>query len=802
MELFARVAVELPLRDTYHYRIPDDLIPLAVVGARVAVDFGARQVQGFIVALDADSPVEKKRLKPLREILDPEPPLTPALVALAEWVASYYHHPLGETLATFLPPAARAETRPSYTVSGEGAGEITESERALLDRIAQKAGGVPFPGSRALRKDFEELLKKGYLKREWKVTAPATPKGARWCMLSPGAPDPATLDARSGRLAALIDLLREGPLTAEAVRGASIPPGTVERAVKKGWVSLLDSPPLAEEAHTLGYGGEAVFEPTPEQAEALLAVGGALEKGEYKNFLLWGITGSGKTEVYIRAVEAALAAGKSALVLVPEIALTPQLLGRFASRLGDRMALLHSGLGERERGLQWKSARSGAAKVVVGTRSAVFAPLENLGLIVVDEEHDPSYKQAEGLRYNAKHVAMVRAREAGAVVLLGSATPDLETWLAAEEGRCQPLRLAARASGAELPSVELVDMRDEEKRLGKRVLVSGRLKDAVEEAIGRGEQALLFLNRRGFSSSLFCPECEEPVRCKKCSVPMTLHRRGKTGALVCHYCGKTSKPPSICPHCEMSELLALGAGTQKIEEEIALLWPGARVLRLDRDSAGDRGGLEILRSFMRREADILVGTQMVVKGHHFPGLTVVGVLSADDALHFADFRAGERTFQTLTQVAGRAGRDSRKGRVYVQTRNPHHPVLQAVRSGSFEDFAAAELELRKLAGFSPYRRLALVRVTGPGEVETFAAARLVADWLGRHTPRGRVDILGPAPAPVAMVRGRWRFNILLRSADRETGGVQSLVRALLKDPAGKPGGDILVQVDIDPMRMA
>ncbi len=798
MERYARVAVDLPLRETFHYSIPERLSATALEGFRCEVPFGGRNVSGYIVAVEDSLPPEVKKVKPLAEILDPEPIIGENLLKLARWASSYYHHPLGETISTFIPPKKRAQTRPRYALCEplpEGLGEKASS---LARKIASQRGEIAAPPQKgAEREGFEELLKKGGLKKFWTVEPPSAARGEKWLLKTAQAPDPATLGAKQARLAELLDLLSQGPV---AQSSCGVGAATIKRAVEKGWAERVEILPSTDAASSLGYGEGGKLLLNEAQSDALAAIKGAMEEEKFKTFLLLGITGSGKTEVYLRAVDHALKMGRTALVLVPEISLTPQLIGRFAKRVGGSLAVLHSGLSERQRALQWELIRSGSAKVVVGTRSAVFAPLEKIGLIVVDEEHDPSFKQAEGLRYNAKHLAMVRGRDSSAAVVLGSATPEVESYQSAIEGRITLLKLPARATGATLPKIEIIDLRAEEKSLGRQVLISGKLKKAVDAALKRGEQALFFINRRGFSSSLYCPECEEAVRCRECSVPMTLHRRGRGGALLCHYCGKSQRAPEICPNCSMSELLRLGAGTQRIEEEIAALWPEARVARLDRDSAGESGGLEILRGFAERRYDIMVGTQMVAKGHHFPYLTVVGVLGADEALHFADFRAAERVYQTLTQVAGRAGRDKRGGEVFIQTRNPHHPALRAVLGGSYESFAESELSMRSFAGFSPFSRHVLLRFVGEEEEKVSAAATMAADWLKKRGKEGGTQVLGPAPAPVARVRGKWRYNILLKGGEKGAAGLQDLLRGFfaargLANPSG-----VALQLDVDPVR--
>ncbi|RMG88418.1 MAG: primosomal protein N', partial [Candidatus Dadabacteria bacterium] len=540
--------------------------------------------------------------------------------------------------------------------------------------------------------------------------------------------------------------------------------------------------------------------PTPEQSDAIDWVRGALDARAFRPLVLQGVTGSGKTEVYLRAAEEALARGMGVLFLVPEIGLTPQFLGRICSRFADRVALLHSGLGQRERALQWDRLRRGEVRLALGARSAVFAPVADLGLVVVDEEHDPAYKQEDGLRYHAKHVALYRARLCGAVAILGSATPDVETLWQCREGRYAWHGLPRRVGDAREPEIRVVDLRQEDRRRGRRTLISDPLARAVGRALERGEQAVLFLNRRGFSPVLVCGGCGEPVRCTRCAVSLTLHRRPGGGVLLCHYCGARRPVPDACPGCSSPGLSPVGAGTQRVVEAAQARWPGARVARFDRDAVRADGGRAVLEAFRRGDLDILVGTQMLAKGHHFPRLTVVGVVDADVGLHFPDFRAGERSFQLLVQVVGRAGREDRPGTAFLQTRSPDHPVFRAVAAGDREGFLEAELEARRIAGYPPFRRLALVGVSAPGEDAAGAAARAIARAAREGGRRWGVEVLGPAPAPLERLRGRWRFQVLLRAPGPDPRPLTALL-ARLRAGGLPEGGDVRVTLDMDPVSM-
>ncbi len=787
------MAVPLPLHRTFHYRIPEHLLPWVVPGVRCAVPLGRTRAAAVVVAVEDEAPVEA--VKDLIDVLDPTPCLAPDLLALGAWMARYYHHPLGEALSAMIPPAFRASAEAVYRPL-PGPGPSSAAAEGLLARLRAR-GEVPASAVAPREaKALAELVAAGRAAREWRVRRAPEPRGVEWFRLTAAAPEPAEVARRSPRQAEALRALAGGEAVAAQTLG--VPRDALLRAVARGWVERGESAP--EVGTPAAYGVGAPRQLTPPQAAAVAAAVERLDQGAFAPVLVEGVTGSGKTEVYLRVAAEAVGRGKGAVILVPEIALTPQMLGRFLAAFGSRVALLHSGLGERERRLHWERVRRGEAPLVLGARSAVFAPVPNLGLVVVDEEHDASYKQEEGLRYHGKHVALVRAQLAGAVALLGSATPDVETTWAVQTGRYARVLLPARAVAVRPPEIRLVDLRQEEARRRRRVLFSEPLRRAVADALGRGEQALLFLNRRGLSPAVVCSTCGDAVRCRACSVALTLHGGRSGGRLLCHYCGHREGVPAACPGCGGATLGPAGAGTQRLVDAAREEWPEARVLRLDRDTA--RGsGTEVLGAFHRGEADLLVGTQMVAKGHHFPRLTVVGVVDADMSLHFPDFRAAERTFQLLTQVAGRAGREERPGLALLQTRSPHEPALVAAAAGDYQGFAAAELRARREAGFPPFRRLALLRVSAldPGEAERAAqAAAQDAKRLG--APVG-VQVLGPAPAPLERLRGRWRQQALLRAPGSEPGPLHAVIRALLAGPSGRPPGEVRLHVDLDPVNL-
>jgi primosomal protein N' (replication factor Y) len=577
-----------------------------------------------------------------------------------------------------------------------------------------------------------------------------------------------------------------------------MPPESRPMSYSRGEISTFVMPHMQNVLGDL-FGGQLMS--LVDQAAAVAAIEARFEARRYGGFLLQGVTGSGKTEVYLRVIARALERGQGALVLVPEITLTPQLVRRYRARFGEGLAVWHSGLTDRERYDQWRLLRSGEVRVAIGVRSAVFAPVRDLAVVVVDEEHDGSFKQERGFPYHARDLALLRAARAGAVAVLGSATPSLEAYDNAAKGKLERLVLTHRATSLPMPRVEIVDLRQHRSGPGGQRVVSGPLHAALHETLARGEQAILFLNRRGFAPSLTCTACGAVRRCDDCAVSLTLHKR--PAGLVCHYCGARHPLPERCPTCGAAELKPVGVGTEKAEELIGALFPEARVARLDRDVASGRGAEEVLERLRTGEIDVLVGTQMVTKGHDFPRVTLVGVLLADVGLHMPDFRAGEHTFQLLTQVAGRAGRSALGGRALIQTYSPDHPAIIAARTHDFEGFAELELRSRAELGYPPLGRLAALRLSGPDGARVESAALQLCRALGdaRHEA-GRegaaVDILGPAPAPIAMVQGRHRWRILLRGKRRDE--MRRVILAVY-DLIESPPHGVRVQLDIDPVSM-
>jgi primosomal protein N' (replication factor Y) len=692
-----QVAVPTPLQRTFDY-LATAQAPALAPGTRVRVSFGQRETVGLILGCSDHSDWPRERLKPIGRVLDEEPLLAPSLLQLLVWVAEYYHYPIGEVIRTALPARLR-----------QGA-------------AAKTAGVKVWQLSVAGRTAEPSLLERAPAQKRLLEALAAAPQGL----------EAAQLATISPRWAAAMKALRA-----------------------RGWVSShqRDSQPASA----------AELKPPPVLNPAQLSAVDTIAQdlASFHAYLLHGVTGSGKTEVYLGVIERVLAQGRQALVLVPEIGLTPQVVERFAQRFPVPLALLHSGLTDQERLNAWLAARAGRARIVIGTRSAVFVPLAQPGLIVVDEEHDASYKQQDGLRYSARDVALMRASRSGIPIVLGSATPSLESLKKAREGAYTLLELPDRTGGAGMPAVRLLDMR----RLKLSDGLSLPLREAIAARLQRQEQSLLFLNRRGFAPVWMCYDCGWLAPCRRCDAQLTLHQQ--RGKLLCHHCGAEQEVNTRCPVCQGANLHPLGAGTERVESALERFFPQARIVRIDRDSTRRKGALEEkLARVYDGSADILVGTQMLSKGHDFPNVTLVGILNADQGLYGTDFRSGERLFQLIMQVAGRAGRADKPGEVLIQTWHPQHPLFAALARHDFHGFAEFALAERRETGYPPYSYLALLRAESPrpGMALAFLAeARALGLAL---PPAAAVQLLAPVPAPMERRAGRYRAQLLVQSTAR------------------------------------
>ncbi|PIE18816.1 MAG: primosomal protein N' [Proteobacteria bacterium] len=809
------VAPLAPVPGPLTYRVPPELAPLVAPGVRVTVPLGE---QGDVLAIvarwrEGAAPVEAGRIRAVRDVLDERPSLPPTLVELLLWAARYYCAPPGEMLRAALPSLlTQQQSRRQRLRSTEAGAEalaaqgallrrqdldLSPRERALLARLAQAKG--PISRRMALR-DFgaatvSQLAQRGFI--EVVLPQPKRRRGLLLERLEEG--QPLAKNAHQQRA-----LLAQVEAAGGSVRLGELPnrPKDARKLARqlaaKGWLRLSEvelahdpfaqAPIPEDQQHRLTHDQRAALARLEERIGTSSA-----EPAAFAPFLLHGVTGSGKTEVYLRLIARVLErTGRGAIVLVPEIALTPQLAARFRARFGREVAVLHSGLSESARHDQWRRLRDGELRIVVGARSAIFAPLCDLGVVIVDEEHDPSFKQEEGVRYNARDLALLRGQRAGALVVLGSATPSLESRRAVEEGRLTLCELPRRATPRPLPQVELVDLR--QHSTAPDGMLSAPLAAAIDQALAAREQTILFLNRRGFSPQVQCRGCGHVFQCEHCSVSLTHHRRQQR--LICHYCGFGQITPERCPSCGAPELSLRGFGTERVEEVLTARFPRARVARLDRDTAAGAGLARILDGIRRREIDILVGTQMVTKGHDFPHVTLVGVLSADQGLHFPDFRGAERTFQLLTQVAGRAGRGERPGRVLVQTFSPEHPAIVAACRHDYRAFSELELAARRELSYPPFAYIAALHLDGEDPAAVAAAAARLGQTLAGPAGEAGVSLLGPAEAPLSRLKGRSRWMLLLKAPQR------AALRAVLDRTRQEPcEGGVRLGIDVDPVQM-
>ncbi len=811
-ESFVSVAVPVPLLAPLTYRVPGPLAGEVMPGDRVRVPLGRRSVVGVVLGA-APLPPAGVTAKDLLARLDPahRPAFTEELLDLLRWMSDYYVAPPGEALRAALPAAIAPRDRGvvALTSSGRDAARDPAAPqvlRWLADRPGARARIESFRARASSASETRRLAEAGWISVERESQPPrGAPVEQR--LVEPAAsvrsaPEEAlaalgrTPARRRVLAAALAAPFARRP--SELARTAGTGLAAVRALISGGKLVERFEAPAAPAVPEAGFPATSPVALTADQEAAVVRLKHRLDLGKFHPAVLYGVTGSGKTEVYLRAAEHTLAAGGAVLFLVPEIGLTPQLAETVAHRLGGGTVILHSGLTDRQRFEAWERVRAAEARVVVGARSAVFAPLQSLRLIIVDEEHDSGYKQEETPRYHARDLALVRGRRLGAVVVLGSATPSMEAWNLAREGRAELLRLPERASGGDLADVELIDMRDEFRETRSEQPLSRRLVAELQGALSRGEQAMVLLNRRGYTRAVLCRACGEAISCPSCSIALTWHRVGER--LRCHYCGHARSRPADCPACASPHLADVGCGTQLAEEALAAALPGARVARLDRDAVRSAQRLTgLLGGFARGEYDVMIGTQMIAKGHHFPRVTLVGVLSADASLRLPDFRAAERTFQLLTQVAGRAGRGDRPGRVIVQAFRPDHPSLASLVRQDYEEFARRELAGRELLRYPPAAAMAQLVVRDEDLARAQARAAEVAACL-REAGQGKVAVLGPTTAPLARLRGLWRIQILARALRRARLG--EAVRAAAVNAAGPEGAlPGWLTIDIDPQSL-
>jgi len=804
--MFIRVAVPIPSAQTFTYAVPAALVSAVAVGKRVLVPVGKRRITGFIIGIPDEANCSQE-VKEIIDLPDTEPLFRKEDLAFYEWISRYYLHPLGKVLGEILPGGIALRSERWFFRSDKAATldqRFSERQKAILEQMARSPKGISLSSLRRvlgrsdLYGDLHSLEAAGFVIAEERLNRPSVrPKKERWVELRPDLPAGMKFTAKQS---ALVGILRDrGAMPVIALhKTLSTTLASLRTLEGKGILRLFEKE-VARGPGPAPSLGRIDNNITPNEAQTMVLddILQCIASGRFSPCLLHGVTGSGKTEVYFRAIAEVLKGDGGAIYLVPEIALTGQLLSRIVSRFPQQeIAVLHSGISLRARYDQWKRIGRGEVRVVVGARSALFAPVRNLRLIVVDEEHDPSYKQDDRLRYHARDLALVRGRLSETTVILGSATPAIQSYFHAVGGRYRALTLPTRIDDRPLPPVEVVDMRTQRDERGLTPLISGALIEAIRETLAGGRQTLLFLNRRGFHTHLFCPDCGHVFTCPNCDISLTHH--ASEGVLKCHHCDFSTRAAARCPSCKGNRVRSYGAGTERVEEEVKTLFPTARIARMDSDTT-TRGGdsQRILRGLDRGEIDILIGTQMITKGHDFPSITLVGVLAADASLNIPDFRAAERTFQILTQVSGRGGRGDRPGRVIIQTFTPGHYAIRRSQEHDYGGFYADELPFRRQLAYPPFSRLiglqfsCLKKAEGKKAVAEFGAR---ARALALAMTGGKVEVIGPAESPLARIRGRYRWQLLLKGKDSRS---LHLLSEKLLEGAGRDSLEI--QVDVDPV---
>jgi len=806
MPLFCDVAVPVPLDAVFTYRIPEGG-PEPCIGGRVIVPFRKKRLCGIVTEQHDHEP--KFQTRRISQVLDSTPALTQELMQLGRWIAQYYIAPIGEVFRTMLPLSAEFRRVTGYHITDKGiaalhaAASIGSSLRSQKDREHQMLeytalnrladGEVVREATLRSATGATKAVLRAMLQRKWiarddlsdvrdasRTVQVATLRDATGKLNANQQSIIAYLSGREGRRASV-----------QALHELHVPRTTLQTLVRRGIVELSDEPATFHVSGLKPRKLEFLF--TTTQKTALDAIIGAVDERKFLPMLLHGVTGSGKTAVYLSAMQAVLAKGRSALLLVPEIGLTPAVAADLHQIFGGEVAILHSALSDDERAEQWKRIRGGESHIVVGTRSAIFAPLPDLALIVVDEEHDHSYKQEEMPRYHARDVAVMRAKMCGAAVVLGSATPSLETYHNAVKGKYRLLELPERIEKRPLPEVEILDMREEFHRTSKDEVLSRKLVEEIGERLSRHEQIMVLLNRRGYSAFVLCRECGESVQCKNCAIAMTYHKREYR--LICHYCGFARPAPKTCPKCGSEYVQYLGTGSEKLEHILHGLFPQARIARLDRDTVHGREDFERRLSALHAgEIDLLVGTQMIAKGHDVANVTLVGVVGSDAALSFPDFRAAERTFQLLTQVAGRAGRGDTPGKVVLQTFFPDHYAIQFASAHDYRGFYEKEIRFRSWMHYPPFDAVSNVLVRSQKLDEALAWSGILGKWF-HGTKLDGVRVMGPAAAAIVRLKTEYRYHFLLKSRSRER--MNAALRAMLEHATAQkiPRNNLVVDVD-------
>ncbi|HWR60277.1 MAG TPA: primosomal protein N' [Clostridia bacterium] len=809
-KLYAEVIVANKCKETdrtYSYLIPGEMSESVKVGSRVIVPFGMgnKQLEGYVTGIGGDISFDISKVKPIAGLLDDEPVMTPALVELAGWMKKKYLSYYIDAIQAIVPSPVR--TRSSYTLELSGDETVYEKLGKLKSNsMIEIVEYLELNGGSAKLEDIKEyfsgrkidyyikkLIESEIVSRHQVIGNKIGKKTEKLLYLNEL--QGIELKKNASRQKEIMELLKANPgMTLTKLKEAC---GDCDSSVRtlrnKGYIRIEEIDGYREVASKVY--SEKLHKLSQDQLEALDKIRGFFSQG--KDVVLHGVTGSGKTEVYLELIEECLAAGKAAIMLVPEISLTPQMVSRFKNRFGDNIAVMHSSLSEGEKYDEWRKIKAGIVKVAIGARSAVFAPFKSLGIIIIDEEHEHTYKSEIKPKYLTREVAEKRCRLEGAHLLMGSATPSIETYYRARLGEIGLAELPRRVNGSPMPEVEVVDMR-EELKAGNRTIFSGSLTSAVLDTLKSGNQMILFLNRRGHSTFVSCRQCGIVMRCPRCSISLTYHL--KEEKLVCHYCGYERKNPAVCPKCKSDKIKYFGVGTQKLEREFQKKFSVRNILRMDADTTTRKNShQELLDKFRRKEASVLLGTQMISKGLDFPDVTLVGVIAADTSLNLPDFRSGERTFQMIAQVAGRAGRAEKKGRVIVQTYSPEHYSIEYAHNHDYKGFYEKEIMLRRELGYPPFSSLANIVISGTVEGEVIKYANEISLLLDKSIAGNPgVEKLGPAAAVISRIKNRFRWQIVIKSGKEDT------LRAILEDlqdRCGEGQSNVSINLDLNPQSM-
>jgi primosomal protein N' (replication factor Y) (superfamily II helicase) len=819
--LYAQVAFPVHLSKTFTYRLPQSIQQVARVGARVVARLGTKPSTGYIVALlphlRSGTSLIESEIKEVQELLDVDPPLTAQVLEITRWVADYYAAPWGEVMRAALPAGINATVEQAVAITAVGREALSRPEASSLSMVRTNAlrllaaeGEFELTafclriGAAKPPQWLRDMETEGWVERSYRTRSSVTQAKRRRAVRlidserDDSHPDNKRVTPAQQRALEVLRAHQNTMAVSHLISSANVSESVVRTLAKRGVVTEFEEDVRRDPLSRAELPDAEVFTLTNAQTLALQSIEKRLREKAFATLLLHGVTGSGKTEIYIRAMQAALDLNRGAMMLVPEIALTPILSRRLRAHFGGHIAIFHSSLSKGERFDEWSRLRSGEARVVLGTRSAVFAPVQNLGVIIIDEEQDSSYRQEESPFYHARDTAIVRSQKESAVVLLGSATPSLESFHNAQSGKYEYLHLPERVANRPMAVAEMIDMREVFARHKKPAVFSDELLTAINQTHARKEQTIILLNRRGYSSFILCRSCGESINCRNCDVSLTYHQTDRT--LVCHYCNHHQRAPTQCPTCASKYIYYVGEGTEQIEELLRKRFPTTRIGRIDRDTKSRRHQFEkTLLDFAKGELDLLVGTQMLAKGHDFPNVTLVGVVSVDAGLALPDFRAAERTFQLITQVAGRAGRGDLAGRVLIQTYHPDHYALRHACAQDYRGFYDEEIRHRRNHGYPPFVALALLLVRHKDAARANAVAHQLRNALVEANRDHACRILGPAPAPFARLRGEHRMQLLIKSRSRKQ--MRAVIDSALQT-VEKAGNDLRsVTVEIDPVSM-